>query len=293
MPLVEKKDIFRFFEDWLMPQVLVSDAPKVLNVQHSFKSYVEQLSGNTSYSADEIAEQMIREVLRLLELRLEKWESMAVPRPIGASIQSGYAVYITWKHQSYSDLTGYPTIPNEFCEFLKLIDGCDPKSFVLLSAAYLAAIGANPIYITDQTRDCGIDCIGRVSSGPLHSMAIFVQAKTSSGWLSSSAVSEEYGKYLCLVHAEKYTDYRKALRLDEHPDGSLPAYVITCNSEFKDAAIDFAKKVGFLLRPRSQMAWFLTTVFDYEKLVNWINASNTQASLERNVAPELKRCFHN
>lgn len=168
--------------------------------------------------------------------------------------------------------------------------GLSSRGFLFPCIAVLKALGAEKIFITDGPRDQGIDIIARLEGGPLQSVALFVQVKTTKSVISRDTLLMEYAKYLALPHTKKYQLYRKALGLDSSVDGAAYCYMVMTNQGFARSSREIAAHLGILLRSRIQIAYWLVqkTTLDSLRAIESELGTDLPADLGRNLAPLFK-----
>lgn len=252
-----KDAVNKFVFDGLINRSLSQAPPPILNIQQEFASFLTKGKINSLIAAEE-AEKQNNLIKQRLNDALSEWRSLGLPAPVGYA-ENGKNL-LTWKHPKYYLLTGYPALSEAFVEVYGWLRELDSRKYLLACVALLKLIGCNPIFITDGSRDEGIDCIGRVAEGPLRSLLVFVQSKTKENnqAMGKEMIYQEYGKYATLPKTDKYREYLKALQFDEVRDGVGIIYMIVSNGEFTREAQGAAKQLGILLRSIKQLAFFLS-----------------------------------
>lgn len=155
-------------------------------------------------------------------------------------------------------------------------------------------LGAGIIFITEGSGDGGVDCLGRIDQGPLRSLCIIIQAKTSNSRISRDLIFIEYGKYQMLPTTEKYKQYIENLNKESSSDGMAFTYLLVSNNEFIPQARKVASNLGILLRSRTQLSHLLASFSDLNTLQrildDLIHLARPSASFT-NIAPRIKRYF--
>ena len=284
-----KEEIQQFIFGNLFDQLYKHDCPKTLNIQRAFRDHLASRS-RAKLMADELAEKWGQNLLIYLETLLgDNWDGLGIPRPL-ALLEDGNTV-ITWKHAKFTQLSGLDSLRPEFFAIADWLDGLTPQDFLIPSVCLLAMIGADPIYVTEGSGDGGVDCIGKIKTGPLRSLCLFIQAKTSSSTISREMVFIEYGKYQMLPYLERYQIYREKLGIDGSSDGVSSAYMIVSNNEFRDSARAAASSLGVFLRSRKQLAYWLSDGISkkqLEKMQEELGQFVRPGGSFTNLAPRVK-----
>ena len=273
-----------YLADDLFPLVIAPLCPEKINLQASFKQYLKRI-GYPSLIADEKAERWHVDLTQKLISRLDNWTALGLPAPMDFCIDYGRSL-LTWQHANYKKITGRIPLPKEFAKIDQWIAAKNSRDFLFVCACYLVVMGADIIFITDNTGDGGIDLVGRVDKGPAHSICYFVQAKTSTSLISRESVLAEHGKYLATRQSDIFAKYRKALGIDKAADGMSYCYIFAANHEFNASVRNDAQLLGVLLRSRFQMSCWLSEHTTFAKLqaAESVLNGNLSADLDRNLA---------
>jgi len=276
----------RFLYEQLFPDVLNPRCGTLVNIERSFRDFLLR-NGAPATLADEYAIRWKTNLVSRVDSELKDWEHLGLPRPIEVSDVSD--TYVTWRHPKFHDLTGRRPLPGEFAGINEWIRKSSGREFLFVAACFLRIVGANPIFVTDTSGDRGVDLVGRIQDGPLRSIALFVQAKTSNNRIPGDRVLLEYAKFMASARSERYNQYREALRCNVSPDGVGVAYVFIANNEFKDSARKAAAELGVILRSRRQIAFWLAkrTSLEQLKLARDLIGGELKADLTNNIAPKL------
>ena len=252
-----KDAVKEFVQDKLIGAALALDPPATLNIPQQFTNFLVAAKFNRRV-AEEEAEKQSTLVRRWLDDARKQWFGIGLPAPVAYADND--AVVLTWKHAGYRKITGHEPLSSEFVETHEWLTNLKQREFLLPCVAFLKIIRCDPIFITDGPRDEGIDCIGKIADGPLRSVLIFVQSKTSERRqkLSKEVLYQEYGKYATLPMTDKYQEYLRALDAQGSRDGSARVYFVMSNGEFKDQTQVAARQLGILLRSVRQLAYFLS-----------------------------------
>lgn len=280
-----KEAIRNFVHRRLVPTIVSIESPRTINVLAQFATYLVG-EGTPRIVAEERAEEWRQLLVEWIKRELVRWEE------VGASPPAWFAedgrTLLTWSHPKFQDRTGYPSTGSLYFEALRWIGMLEGRAFLIPCAVFLRSIGANPIYITDGPGDEGIDLIGMVEKGALHSTTIFVQAKSGGGPMSRDAMLLEYAKYKHLFRTSKYGQYRRAL--PKSPSGSSFVYAVAARAGFAPAAQEAAARLGILLRSDIQLAQYIedryqtiSSVRDMEERMS----AHLRADLTHNVARHL------
>lgn len=276
-----KEAIQGFIRRHLVPTVVSIDPPKAINVLAQFATYLVN-EGTPQIVAEERAEEWRRLLIDRITRELVHWEKVGTSRP--AWFAEDGQTLLTWSHPRFVERTGFPSANLLYFEALEWIRALNGKAFLIPCAVFLRSMGADPIYITDGPGDEGIDLIGMVNGGALHSTTVFVQAKSGGGPMSRDAMLLEYGKYKHLFRTTKYNEYRRAL--PENPSGRSFVYAIAARAGFLHAAQEIGARLGILLRSDIQLAQYvedryqtISTVHDMAERMS----RHLQADLTHNV----------
>lgn len=284
---INSKELLKeFIFNSFMPSITKNDCPTKINLRTMLKDYLfgQEMS---LIKSEDLASRLMPDLIRRILERLDLWANLGVPFPCFQSDEKE-ELFVTWRHQKYEELTGYPAISENFISILEWVQSLSAREFLLPCAIYLKMLGAKKIFITDGPRDGGIDLIAKIEKSPFNSVSFFVQAKTGSR-ITRDAVLMEYGKYLSLPHEDIYQRYRRALEVDRSGDGASFCYAIFANCEFQNGAKEISSKLGVLLRSKIQIAYFLSQRFDGEVLKKAKDGSelNLKADLSLNISEKL------
>ena len=283
-------EIRSYLYDFLFTKILNQGCPRTLNIQRSFRDHLA-LKEHLEDSADELSEKWHQNLLYRIEQNLsEAWDGLGVPRPI-ALLDNDNTTLVTWSHPRYSTLTGLGPLPEEFIAIVNWLQSLDPREFLIPCACLLSLIGAEHIYITEGTGDGGIDCIGKIENGPLRSLCLFVQAKTSNSGVKREILLTEYGKFKMLPFLRPYQQYLEKLQVENSFDGMGISFLIVSNNEFLPGARSAASTLGIILRSRKQLAYWLSTkasLAELEKLLKELH-KYVQRDASINLAPHIQK----
>ena len=274
---------------------LEREAPRSINLSQQFAAFLAD-NGLNRYSAEEEAENKMVLVKRRVSEVLSEWSDLGVGAPLGFSDNDD--LLFTWRHPKSSEITGREFISRKFVMTYDWLSRLNSREFLLAGAMFLKALRCDPIFVTDGPNDGGIDCIGRLSDGPLRSVIVFVQVKTREdryAQIGRDLVVQEYGKYASLPKTEKYRDYLNALQFDTLRDGCGPIYVMVSNVEFNHDGQVLGRNLGIVLRSRRQMAHILSHHFSYRRLVDARREVeiSSRPDLGTNLSPVLHRFLYN
>ena len=281
-----------FVADRLMAASLSTSAPDVLNISDQFNSFLKDNEFGPLRASEETQKQEAL-ILRHLEEELVEWRALGVPTPIDY-VESNSNVLLTWRHSRFQRRF-FNDVPYQTENFVAIYDWLltlQERDFLFVCALYLKLMGCNPILITDGSGDMGIDCIGKVSKGPLRSLVVFVQSKTiqkSQGRVSENALRQEFAKYTMLKRSEKYLEYLRRLSVFDGRDGSGEVYFVVTNGEFRTDAQRSANRLGIALRSKRQMAFFFSLAYAFEHIEDAYRSITmpTGPDLDRNFADEI------
>ncbi len=278
-----------FVYNKLIDTAVTLDPPATLNVRSQFANFLVKESFN-SLVADEEAERQSSLLHRQLHDACNEWIDIGLPAPIGYADNPD--VVLTRKHARYREITGYEPLSLSFIETYHWLSSLGPREFLLPCAVFLKIIGCDPILLTDGPRDEGIDCIGKIADGPMRSIVIFVQAKTTTRphSLTKNVLYVEYGKYAMLPKRPKYREYLRALNVEKSRDGSADVYFFVTNGEFRNDTQDVARQLGILLRSVRQLAHFLSIHSTPEQLREMQSeiALPSRPDLDTNMASRIR-----
>ena len=245
----------RFVQDVLAASLDPEAPAPVLNLLRGYTRFLEH-AGFDSLSAHEQASLDVIKVLEVLEAKLADWDAQGVPRPL-IRVEDRHT-FISWLHKEYLRYSGAPRgLDVDYCKLLSFVQGTDSRQFLVVCALWLKCLGVREIRVVDAKGDGGVDLLAVVADGPLRSLIVAVQAKTSTGTLDRSMVFEEFGKFSMLPQTKMYSVYRSVLSLDEAQDGAPWCYGIFTNSGFDSGARAAAGSLGIMLRSGRQIAYNL------------------------------------
>ena len=259
----KKSAIYTFVHERVVNLALSKDPPDTLNLIQQFSAFLHDNLELDHLSAEEEAEKQADIVRRRLNEILQEWQLLGIPRALGYAENN--EIVLTWRHSRFETITGYQPISEEFVKIYRWISTLGPREFLIVGVVFLKLLNCDPIFVTDGPRDEGVDCIGRISQGPLRSVVILIQSKTKEDetrQFDPDTLYQEYGKYSMLPHTDKYREYLDALGCEQLRDGSSLVYIVLSNLEFKRETQEIAKKLGVLLRSRRQLAFFLSRSFN-------------------------------
>lgn len=267
-PHASKKNVINtFVHERVVSLVLSQNPPLTLNLVQQFSAFLHEDLNFDHLSAEEEAAKQADIIRRRLDQILQEWQLLGIPRPLGYAEND--EIILTWRHSRFEVITGYRPISQDFVQIYRWISTLSPRQFLFVAVVFLKLLNCDPIFVTDGPHDEGIDCIGRISQGPLRSVIVLIQAKTKenvSRQFDPDTLYQEYGKYSMLQYTDKYREYLNALGCDQLRDGSGFIYMILSNLEFKPETQEIAKKLGVLLRSRRQLAFFLSRCFGVQEL---------------------------
>jgi hypothetical protein len=254
----------RFVIEGLEAKIMRHDCPKTLNLDVEFSRFL-QSHGVDELRASEIAAQQRLLVRRRVTDQIQRWNGQGVSSPWNFVVESDDVV-VSWRHERYNELTGYDPLGSDFVDIYDWLGTQTNRAFLFPCVCFLKILGCDPIFITDGSRDEGIDCIGLLANGGLRSTAIFVQARSKGDVISGDIVLQEFAKYTALPRTDKYLKYLHALKMPKLQDGMGILYVLLTNSDFKFSAQQNAARLGVLLRSRRQLAQTISTAYTVERL---------------------------
>lgn len=259
----------------------------VVNIEMHLRSALQE-SGHNTLRATELAERWLDQLMIRLEARLEEWDHLGLPRPL---IQSGApTTLLTYKHSTYQSGSSESALPADYSNVLSFITSLSPRQFLLVGVCLLSLAGCDPIFVTDGARDEGVDCIGKINTGPTRSLCLFVQCKTSNADIRIETVRLDYDKYRTLQKRALFSTYMAALGGDATVDGRDHCYYFIGNAEFRSPVREYAKEENILLRSPRQIAFWLSKGFGITKLHELLSDIEgfLHRDLERNLAPRVK-----
>ena len=283
------REISSYLYDFLFLEILNQKCPRTLNIQRTFRDHIARKE-SLKDSADELSERWHQNLLYRIEQNLsEAWDGLGVPRPI-ALLDNDNTTLVTWSHPKYSTLTGLGPLPEEFIAIVNWLKNLNAQEFLIPCSCLLSLIGAEHIYITEGTGDGGIDCIGKIENGPLRSLCLFVQAKTSSSRVKRETLLTEYGKFKTLPSLDPYQRYLEKLEIQNSFDGMGISFLIVSNNEFFPGARSAASTLGIILRSRKQLAYWLSTkasLAELQKLLKELREYTQPGRRSINLAPRI------
>ena len=281
-----KRAVRTYVQESLSIAVTAVDGDRVLNLEVGFSRFLQE-RGIGENVASELAAEQYELVRRKVERHFGVWGDHGLAPPAGFHVEQERTL-VTWRHDRFEELTGLaPPRPELFATqqwVAKLLN----RQFLLPCACYLRSLGCDPIYITDGTRDEGIDLVGLVRTGPFRSSILYVQAK-SQGRISGDELLKEFGKFRALPQTVRHRQYLDALGASRLKDGASFVYLCLVNGEFDFAAEEQGRNLGALLRSRRQIADQLSKTYTAARLEE-IEAAVTipdGPDLQRNLAPAL------
>ena len=285
------EEIRSYLYDFLFLEILNQKCPRTLNIQRTFRNHLARKE-SLKNSADELSEKWHQTLLDRIEYNLsEGWDGLGVPRPI-ALLDNDNTTLVTWSHPKYSTLTGLGPLPDEFIAIVNWLQNLDAREFLIPCSCLLSLIGAEHIYITEGKGDGGIDCIGKIENGPLRSLCLFVQAKTSNSSIKREILLTEYGKFKMLPFLDQYQQYLEKLEVKNAFDGMGIAFLVVSNNEFLPPARSAASTLGIILRSRKQLAYWLSTkasLSELEKLLQELHKYVQSGGASINLAPHIQK----
>ncbi len=285
------KEIRSYLYDFLFLEILNQKCPRTLNIQRTFRDHLARKESLKDF-ADELSERWHQNLLYRIEQNLsESWDGLGVPRPI-ALLDNDNTTLVTWSHPKYSTLTGLGPLPDEFIATVNWLKNLNAQEFLIPCSCLLSLIGAEHIYITEGTGDGGIDCIGKIENGPLRSLCLFVQAKTSKSGVRRETLLTEYGKFKTLPSLDPYQQYLEKLEIQNSFDGMNISFLIVSNNEFFRTARSTASTLGIILRSRIQLAYWLSTkasLAELQKLLKELRKYIQSGHRSINLAPRIHK----
>lgn len=275
----------KFVTGWLESLALNPGARRAYSVETELRVYLEYC-GMESGAAIEAASTCVPIVRKVMFDYVERWHSQGVATPFHFSADDEDLV-ITWEHSDYARVDGTVEPTGELYQVYTWLGKLKDKAFLVACACYLRSLGCNRIFITDDSGDEGVDCIGTIAAGPLQSTTFFVQAKSSPKPCSANEIRDEFGKYAGLPNTEIYLRYIRALGIEQSASGAAYVYLFASNADTFFGAASVAPKIGALIRSRRQLAVALHRSFSLDSLrrisgdARWPSGRD----LARNVAP--------
>ena len=279
--------IMTFILERLEAKVMRTDGPKSFNIELEFSRFLQD-GGLSEEVATEVASRQRDLVRDRLSKHMQRWTMQGVPCPF-SFVYAREETVISWRHEEFEDEGGVAWSTPHFVDVYDWIARQSERDFLFACLCFLKVLGCDPIFVTDGSRDEGIDCIGLISSGGLRSTALFVQAKSSADPVPGDHLLQMQGKYAGLPRTRKYIEYLDALGVGGRQDGAAFIYAVMTNGDFKFSAQQGAAKLGVLLRSRRQMAQALAEsykVTDLEALKTALGPSE-MGDLTMNLAGRL------
>lgn len=267
--------------------IIESNCPSRIKISEHFIAFLVARDVEETVAID-IAASQVRLLTDEIDRQITRWAKQGVTPPF-SRISDDDDALVTWKHKKFEEYAGGAPLDKNFFEIYSWLGGLKEKEFHLPCLCYLKSMGCDPIYFTDGNRDEGIDYIGLIASGPMHSTAIFVQSKSSPSSFGSNEVLQEHAKYSGLPRTEKYMQYLNALGVSKSCTGAAYVYLIISNGDVKHGAVSFSYKVGALLRSRRQLALALASQYSYSQLLHLAETVSVPnfPDLSRNLASLL------
>jgi hypothetical protein len=281
-----RRAVRSYIHEFLATSVTSVDAEPVMQLEVHFARFLQQ-RGIEPNLASELSAEQYSLVERKVEAHVARWSDHGLTPPFGFHVESDKTI-VTWKHHRFEELTGHTPPPPAHFQVEGWISGKLNRDFLLPCACYLRSLDCDPIYITDGTKDEGIDLIGLIRSGPLRSTVLYVQAK-SQFRISGDELLREFGKFNSLPQTDKHMMYLSALGLSRLKDGASFTYLCLVNGDFEFAAETYARQSGALLRSRRQVADQLARSYEPARLEQLSQQVSIPAGadLTRNLAPLL------
>ena len=133
-----------------------------------------------------------------------------------------------------------------------------PSQLLLVPLCLLFLAGCDLILVTDASGDGGVDCIGRLNSGYIGSINLFMHSKKSDARINKDMLLKEFGKYSHLKKLPVFQQYLSALGKSTSLDGFTSVYCFVTNNEFERSARDYAFDEAFTLRSVRQSAYWIS-----------------------------------
>lgn len=257
-----------------------------VNVELRLREALE-VAGHSRLRATELAEQWLEQLMFKLEVRLEEWDRLGLPRPL---VESGApTTLLTFKHSNYQSGPPEFALPPDYPEVLDFLTSLSPREFLLVGVCLLNLAGCDPIFVTEGAKDEGVDCIGKVSFGPTRSLCLFAQCKTSNSEIKIETVRLDNDKFRTLQNKALFRNYMAALGGDASIDGRGLCYVFVGGAEFRSPAREYAREENILLRSPRQAAFWLSRGFGIVSLKELLSdiSGFLHRNLERNLAPTI------
>lgn len=269
--------------------IMAPSCPPRIKLSSHFVEFLVGLKVDRAQAIDTATYQK-RLLLDEVDRHIGRWRAQGVTPPFDRSTDDEEDdSLITWAHSGYERHTGEAPLGPEFFKIYHWLGSLKEKEFHLPCLCYLSVLKCDPIFLTDGARDEGIDYIGLISSGPMRSTAVFVQAKSGVGAFGSADVQQESAKYQGMVRTDMYMHYLNALGVPSSTAGAAFVYAIISNGDIKHGAASSSYRVGALLRSRRQLALTLSTEYTFDDLVRLATSVTLPAhpDLSRNLASLL------
>ena len=281
-----KKAVRGYVQSSLSVATAAVSGENVLNLEVDFARFLSG-SGIDANLASELAAEQYVALQHKVEKHIETWKDEGLLTPMGFHVDQDRTL-VMWRHELFEELTGLTPPPRELFAVQEWVSGLVHRDFLLPCACYLRSIGCDRIYVTDGTRDEGIDLIGLIREGPFRSTAVYVQAK-SQGRISGDELLKEFAKYRALPQTPKHMQYLDALGASRLQDGMSFVYLCLVNGEFDHGAVENGRCLGALLRSRRQIADQLSRRYSRERLDALKSAIIIPdgPDLQRDLAPHL------
>lgn len=257
-----------------------------VNVEKALRDALQK-AGNPLLKSTELAEQWRPRLMEEIEERLEEWDQLGVPRPLIPS--AAPSTLLTFRHLNYQVAIESSGLTKDFAEAVNFLYSLTPREFLLVPACLLQIAGCDPIIITEGPNDGGVDCVGQVKLGPIRSLCIFAQSKTSQSTIKIDTVRLDYDKFRTLQKAVLFADYLAAIGNDISADGRAVCYAFFGGAEFSNSARNYARQEAILLRSPRQAAFLLNQAFGLASIQRLRDdIGNTLVrDLSRNIAPVI------
>lgn len=281
-----KRAVRTYVQESLSVAVTAVDGERVMNLEVGFSRFLQE-RGIGENVASELAAEQYELVRRKVERHIGVWTDHGLASPAGFHVEQERTL-VTWRHERFEELTGQVRPRSELFDTQQSVARLLNRHFLLPCACYLHSLGCDPIYVTDGTRDEGIDLVGLVRTGPFRSSILYVQAK-SQGRISGDELLKEFGKFKALPQTSRHLQYLDALGASRLKDGAGFLYLCLVNGEFDFAAEEQGRNLGALLRSRRQIADQLSRTYTSARLAE-IEAAVVipdGPDLQRNLAPAL------
>lgn len=225
----------------------------VINVRCALRDAL-RADGQPELRAEELAEDWVGRLAEKLDARMAEWDALGLPRPV---VAVGGDTLLTYHHEWHPEAAGL-ALPGGLSELYELLGTVTPREMLLVTGCLLYLCGCRQIIVTEGS-DGGVDVMGRVAAGPLRSLCVFAQAKTSGSPIPKQLMLVEHGKFRDLRRnsARMWVDYLAALGTTPSADGQAYCYVVVANAEYEPPARRYASDEHVLLRSRRQIAFWL------------------------------------